>query len=105
VELASDFLVSAQVGLYRMQSASRRSGRPARDLKQAIQAGEHRIMAVHGRPLLPESLRDARARQRRLPAEAERLLLRALERDLLDADEVARRLRLAPDQVAARLAT
>jgi hypothetical protein len=103
-ELARDFQVSAQVAMYRVQSANRLSGRAVRDLEQAIQAGEHQTVALPRRWLRRDSLRDARTRQRRLPADAEWLLLRALERDLLDADEVARRLRLAPDQVATRLA-
>lgn len=103
-ELAHEFRVSAQVALYRMRSANRLSVRLARDLEQAIQGGEHHTVALHRRRLTPDTLREARTRQRRLPAEAECLLLRGLERDLLDADEVGRRLRLTRDEVAERLA-
>jgi Zn-dependent peptidase ImmA (M78 family) len=103
-ELARDFQVSAQVALYRMQSANRLSARAVREIEQAIQAGDHQTVALPHRRLRRDSLRDARTRQRRLPADVECLLLRALERDLLDAGQVARRLRLAPEQVATRLA-
>lgn len=103
-ELAHDFRVSAQVALYRMRSANRLSGRLARDLEQAIRDGQHRMVALPRRRFSPDSLRDARTRRRRLPAEAECLFLRGLERDLLDANEVGRRLRLTRDEVAKRLA-
>jgi Zn-dependent peptidase ImmA (M78 family) len=104
VDLARDFLVSAQVACYRMQSADRLSVRTVRDLERAIQAGEHRAVEVPRRPFLQDSLRDAKRRLRRLPAEAEYLLVRALEQELIDADEVAAQLRMTRDQVGERLA-
>jgi len=53
---------------------------------------------------VPETLREAKRRPRRLPAEAEYLLVRALEQDLIGADEAAAQLRMTPDQVSERLA-
>jgi Zn-dependent peptidase ImmA (M78 family) len=104
VDLARDFLVSAQVATYRMQGANRLTARVVRDLERAIQAGEHLTVEVPRRPFLTDSLRDAKRRQRRLPAEVEYVLVRALEQELVDADEVAAQLRITRDQVAERLA-
>jgi Zn-dependent peptidase ImmA (M78 family) len=93
VGLAADFGVSAQVARYRLEAAGRTaSPKLLRDLDAAISAGTHLSPAYRHGSRLSDSLHEARTRPRRLPAEAEWLLLLAVANEILDEDEAARRL-------------
>ena len=102
VDLAHTFRVSALVALYRLSAASRVDTRTANKIEKAIERNEHRSVRLPPRPLLPESFGDASKRSRRLPSEAEYLLLSALGAGLLSERDVAAKLRLGPQEVRQR---
>ena len=96
VTLAQDFGVSAQVARYRLQAAGQlRSRRVCQELDEAIADGDHLTTNPFQTTLaLPEGLREARKRKRRLPAATEAILVKAWEKTILGEDQVAERLQI-----------
>jgi len=101
VELARDFWVSALVACYRLLSAHRLSSKKAIEIEHAIEQGQHLQVRLPDTRLLPESLVEARGRVRRLPAEAEYALLRALDQGLLSEEDVEAKLQVPRDELQA----
>lgn len=103
VSLAADFGVSAQVARYRLEAADRITAKAIKDLDIAISAGLHLSPEYRLGSRLSDSLYEARTRSRRLPAEAEWLLLRAVANEILDEGEAARRLAISPVELRHRV--
>jgi Zn-dependent peptidase ImmA (M78 family) len=96
VTLAQDFGVSAQVARYRLQAAGQLRNRGVcQELDEAIADGEHLTTHSFRTVILPEGLREARKRKRRLPAAAEEILVKGWEKAILSDEQVAERLQVA----------
>ena len=93
VRLANHYAVSCEVALHRLEQTRRVRGPAARALAARIDAGEHRDLAWElGLPELSDTLTRERRLHVRMPAPTRRVVLHALERGLIDAEEAAERL-------------
>jgi len=101
VELARDFWVSALVVCYRLLAAHRLSPKKATEIEHAIEQRQHLQVRLPHTRVLPESLVDAKGRLRRLPAETEHALLRALDQGLLSEEDFESKLQVPRDELQA----
>jgi len=93
VVLAHHYGVSCEVALHRLERARRVRAAAARDLQARIDAGEHRDLTWRlGLPEHEDTLTRDRRLRVRMPAPTRRAVLRALARDLIDAESASERL-------------
>ena len=93
VRLAHDYGVSCEVALHRLQRTRRVRPAAARGLQAGIDAGDHRELTWQlGLPEHDDTLTRDRRLRVRMPAPTRRVVLRALARDLIDAEMAAERL-------------
>ncbi len=93
VRLANHYGVSCEVALHRLEQTRRVRGPAARGLAARLDRGEHRDLAwALGLPELSDTLTRERRLQVRMPAPTRRVVLRALDGGLIDAEDAAERL-------------
>ena len=105
VELASYFRVSAKVALIRLQLARLVSESQAKELCDAVDRGEHSILAKRvGIEEAPDSLSEIKARgQYRAPARMWEYAVGGYEQGLLSAGRIAQAVHRTPEHVQALL--
>lgn len=99
VALARLFGVSAHTALYRLDRCHLLEPKAAASLDKAIQDGRHLALPMASTPIrFDPVLRETRKRTRRLPAEAELSLARALTTGLVSSRQAAHILKLPETQ-------